>query len=297
MVSPKSGEFRGKTVESATSAGLASLGISREQAEVEIIRPGSRGLLGIGAEEAVVRVTALSAPAQRAEPRSAPVAPRPEPTVAKAEGRTRRESAGAAPGAESTGESAGRTAPAKTVASPQPSVSARDEGEGVGQPSGAAGRNSLEMGQQMLTELLARMGLKASVQIVAQSAAETDDEEPAEVLNVVGEELEVLIGRQSEVLSSLQFILRLMVNQATHSRSNLVVDVNGYKAKRAEALRKLALRTADQVLQTGRTMGLEPMSPAERRIIHLTLRNHPQVSTLSVGEGNRRKVTIVPKKD
>ena len=94
----------------------------------------------------------------------------------------------------------------------------------------------------------------------------------------------------------MQFITRLMVNQQTKSRSNLVIDVNGYKAKRAESLRKLALRTAEQVQQTGRIMALEPMPPAERRIIHLALRNHPQVASQSVGEGNRRKVTIVPKK-
>jgi spoIIIJ-associated protein len=76
-----------------------------------------------------------------------------------------------------------------------------------------------------------------------------------------------------------------------------VVDVNGYRAKRAESLRKLALRMAEQASESGRTVSLEPMPPAERRIIHLALRDHKSVSTQSIGEGDRRKVTIVPKRD
>ena len=122
-----------------------------------------------------------------------------------------------------------------------------------------------------------------------------DDRVP--VLNIVGDDLGMLIGRQNETLSAMEFITRLAVNQQSHSRSQFTVDVNGYRAKRAEALRKLAFRMADQCAQSGRTVSLEPMPPAERRIIHMALRDHPKVITQSVGEGDRRKVTIVPKKD
>ena len=117
------------------------------------------------------------------------------------------------------------------------------------------------------------MSLDAQVQIVPQSEAEPEEDEPALVLNIVGDDLGMLIGRQSEVLSSLQFITRLMVNQQTRSRTNVVVDVNGYKAKRAESLRKLALRTADQVVQDRAHHGTGADAAAERRIVHLTLRN------------------------
>ena len=153
-----------------------------------------------------------------------------------------------------------------------------------------------EKGRELLTGLLERMNLAAQVEIVPQSAAEVDDDEPALVLNIVGDNLGVLIGRQNETLSALEFVTRLMVNQQVRTRTNFVVDVNGYRAKRAESLRKLALRMAEQVSQSGRTVALEPMPPAERRIIHLALREHPDVITQSVGEGDRRKVTIVPKK-
>jgi len=153
-----------------------------------------------------------------------------------------------------------------------------------------------EKGRELLTGLLEHMNLNARVEIVPQSAAEIDDDEPALVLNIVGDNLGVLIGRQNETLSALEFVTRLMVNQQVRSRTSFVVDVNGYRAKRAESLRKLALRMADQATQSARTVALEPMPPAERRIIHLALREHPSVITQSVGEGDKRKVTIVPKK-
>jgi spoIIIJ-associated protein len=144
---------------------------------------------------------------------------------------------------------------------------------------------------------LERLGLAASVEIVAQTSAEADEDDRVPVLNIVGDDLGVLIGRQNETLSAMEFITRLAVNQQSHSRSQFTVDVGGYRAKRAEALRKLAIRMADQCVQSGRTVALEPMPPAERRIIHMALRDHPKVFTQSVGEGDRRKVTIVPKKD
>jgi spoIIIJ-associated protein len=73
-----------------------------------------------------------------------------------------------------------------------------------------------------------------------------------------------------------------------------VLDVEGYKSRREEMLRRLAARMADQAIQLGRTVALEPMPPYERRIVHLALRNNPDVHTESVGEGEHRKVTIIP---
>jgi spoIIIJ-associated protein len=152
-------------------------------------------------------------------------------------------------------------------------------------------------GKEILQGLVDRMNLRARVEVVPQSDAEADEGERVQVLNVVGDDLGALIGRQNEVLSALELVTRLMVNQRVHGRSDFIVDVNGYRARRAESLRKLALRMADQVVETGRTTALEPMPPAERRIIHLALRDHPKVTTQSVGEGDRRKVTIVLRRD
>ena len=102
-----------------------------------------------------------------------------------------------------------------------------------------------EKGRELLLGMLERMGLDADVEVVPQSDAEVDEDDRALVLNIVGDELGVLIGRQNETLSALEFVTRLMVNQQVRTRTNFVVDVNGYRAKRAESLRKLALRMAE----------------------------------------------------
>jgi spoIIIJ-associated protein len=275
----RSGEFRGKTIEAAISAGLAALRVSREEVEIEVVRPGSRGVLGIGAEDAVVRLTAIRP--ERPAPKAAAPVRQPAPPVADP----------------------ARPAPARTepkpvaTPTPQPKVAPRQPENrplAVGDDKAMV---AAQKGREILAGLLERMNLRATVEVVAQSEAETDEEdESVLVLNIQGEDLGALIGRQNETLSALEFLTRLMVNQQVHMRTSFVVDVNGYRAKRAEALRKLALRMAEQAMQTNRTVSLEPMPPAERRIIHIALREHPSVTTESVGEGDRRKVTIVPKR-
>lgn len=279
MTVEKSGEFRGKTIEIAISTGLDVLRLSRDEVEIEVVRPGSRGVLGIGAEDAIVRLTAQRV--AKSEPKPAPrLEPRPEPRIEP--------------------KPTPKTNTAVTP-EPKPATTAQPRsGEGRQAPPPPTGDDkalvTAQKGRELLEGLLAHMGLRATVEVVLQSDAETEDDDRSLVLNIVGDDLGVLIGRQNETLSAVEFVTRLMVNQQTHTRTSFIVDVNGYRAKRAEALRRLALRMAEQVAQSGRMVALEPMSPAERRIIHLALRDHPAASTQSVGEGDRRKVTIIPKK-
>jgi spoIIIJ-associated protein len=283
-------EFRGKTVEAAIGAGLTALGVGRDQVEVEVVKAGSRGVLGIGAEDAVVRLTLLpisdaqeaeSQPKPEGEPVSSAAAPA-KPRDGAEEARRHEQ------GQKPPSEARERVEPSAAPASP------KARGAAISDDKAAA---ATLLGSQILQGLIDRMNVRARVEVVPQSDAEVDDGEPVQVLNIVGDDLGVLIGRQNEVLSAMELITRLMVNQSIHARSDFIVDVNGYRAKRAESLRKLALRMADQVVETGRTAFLEPMSPAERRIIHIALRDHPGVTTQSIGEGDRRKVTIVPKRE
>lgn len=271
MTDERQDEFRGKTVEAAISAGLAALRLSRHEVDVEVVRPGSRGVLGIGAEDAVVRLI----PARRAQAEPKPVSkPRP-----------------ASPPAAPPVDLAPHSGPEPLEQATAPGVEAWLPEAGDGKATAG-----VETGRDVLVGLLERLGLKADVEIVPQSDAESDEGERGLVLNIVGEDLEALIGRQNETLSALELITRLMANQQSHARTAFSVDVNGYRAKRAESLRRLALRMAEQAIETGRTVVLEPMSPAERRIIHLALRDSPTVDTQSIGEGDHRKVTVVPKR-
>ena len=155
----------------------------------------------------------------------------------------------------------------------------------------------MRLAQQTLQELLGRLQVKASVTARWAEAADEQDEEdgPPLVLDIRGDDLGVLIGRRGETLSSLQYITRLIVSQKISGNVNLVVDVEGYKARREQQLRQLALRMAERVASTRKPIALEPMLPSERRIVHLTLRDHPIVTTESVGRDEDRKVTIILK--
>ena len=124
---------------------------------------------------------------------------------------------------------------------------------------------------------------------------EPDETESCLMLSVDGEDLGSLIGRRGETLDSLQYLLRLMVNQKYRNWRNIVVDVGGYKEKRSNQIVQLAERMATQVIESGRAVSLEPMPANERRMVHLALREHPDVYTESSGESDRRKVHIIPK--
>jgi spoIIIJ-associated protein len=114
------------------------------------------------------------------------------------------------------------------------------------------------------------------------------------VLDVDGDDLGLLIGRRGQTLSSLQYLLNLMVSKQTSKKVAFGVDVDGYRRRREETLVSLANRTASRVRGTGRSVTLEPMPPNERRIIHITLQDDPNVMTVSIGEGEGRKVAITP---
>ncbi len=112
------------------------------------------------------------------------------------------------------------------------------------------------------------------------------------LVDVEGKDLSILIGRRSETLNAMQYITSLIVNKDLGRWVPLMIDVQGYRNRRERQLRQLGRRMAEQAIQSGRKQTLEPMPPNERRLIHLELRDHPQVFTESVGEEPYRKVTI-----
>ena len=222
------------TVEDAVTQGLADLGLAREAVDVEILDPGSRGLLGIGSRQVRVRLTIKPA----------------GPSL-------------------STG---GETGPEEVPSGDDP---------------------VLDLARRTVTVLLDKMKISATVEAKYGSA---DDEGnfPVQV-DIHGNDLGVLIGRRAEILNALQYIVNLIVSKQVEHWVQIVVDVEGYRARRERQLRQMARRMADQALKTGRRQVLEPMPASERRVIHLELRDHPRVSTQSIGEEPARKVTIVPK--
>jgi spoIIIJ-associated protein len=156
-------------------------------------------------------------------------------------------------------------------------------------------KHTEQIARETLQELLVKMGVKAQVFIRPEEEMPQDEDAPPFILDIMGDDLGVLIGRRGQTLQSLQYITRLIVSREVQHWVNLVVDVEKYKLRREKSLRQLAQRMAERVAFDGQPVALEPMPPNERRIIHLTLRDHPIVTTKSIGKGDRRKVTIVPK--
>jgi len=151
----------------------------------------------------------------------------------------------------------------------------------------------LDLTESVISKLLHSMGLEAQV------SAHFDESDRAERrsirADVRGKDLSMLIGRHTETLNAFQYIASLIVGKEAGQFVQLVVDVEGFRARREKQLRQMAQRMADQCMKMGRRVSLEPMSAAERRIVHMELQGHPAVMTESTGEEPRRKVTIVPK--
>jgi len=146
----------------------------------------------------------------------------------------------------------------------------------------------VKVAREVLEILLKLMGVSAEV--------EASKGEVPVVLNIKGDDSGILIGRRGQTLACLQYLVRLIVSEKLKAWLPLTVDVAEYKKKRQGALQNLALRLAEQVKASRRPITLEPMPPDERRIVHLALVNHPDVTTQSTGEGDQRKVVILIRK-
>jgi spoIIIJ-associated protein len=149
--------------------------------------------------------------------------------------------------------------------------------------------------KDVLEALLTKMDIEASVMPQVQPASDQGEEVPI-AFDIQGDDLGILIGRRGQTLACLQFVVRLIVGHQTKTWAPITIDVEGYRQRRSEKLRALAWRLAEQVRTRKSPFTLEPMLAYERRIIHLALADHPDVTTESIGEGETRKVVIRPKK-
>ena len=202
-------EIIAATVEQAIEKAEAQLGVSRDQFEVEVVKEGKSGILGVGSKEALIKVV----PVNRQE------------------------------------------------------------------------RDVVKVVTEILETLLELLEVTGKVELLS-------DEIPL-ALNIEGDDLGILIGRRGQTLASLEYITKLMVAGRLKAWLPLRVDVGGYKKRRRESLQRLALYLADQVKSRRRAITMEPMPADERRIVHLTLADNPEVTTHSIGEGDSRKVVIL----
>jgi spoIIIJ-associated protein len=253
-------EIIAPSVEEAVARGLSQLGLPGEAVEVEVLDPGSHGFLGIGGRQARIRL------------------------------RIKEE--------VQTNNTTGASHPQAQVSTPAPAsapVPARYKAAPEARPVFAVNDQKLNVSIQVVHELLERM--KVTAEVNAHYMESSDPKEEAVVLvEIQGDDLSILIGRRSETLNALQYIASLIVGKELGEWVPMMIDVQGYRARRERQLRQIARRMAEQAIHTGRRQVLEPMPANERRIIHVELHDHPQVTTESQGEEPNRKVTIFPKK-
>jgi spoIIIJ-associated protein len=259
MTHKHSVEVTGEDVQDAIATGLSQLGVGPGDVIVEVLDEPSRGVFGIGSRPAKVRLKLLRPPVSSVE----------EPSVDEV--------------SSEIGDAI--VEPEYEDASTTGLVDAIDDDDLS---------DDDRVAREVLAEVLEKLGIEAEITATFSETTRPDEDAPV-LLNVLGSNLNVLIGRRGETLASLQYITRLITSRRIQQRANVIVDVAGYKSQRSERLEKLAKRMAGQAVNQNRSITLEPMPPNERRIVHLALRNRDDVYTKSTGEGDSRKVIIIPK--
>jgi len=255
-------EIIAPTVEEAIAQGLAQLGLSADAVSVEVLDAGTKGLFGLGRHQVRVRLTVV--PPGGIEVIKADPVPSSKPE------------------ARATNQTQAKPAPimSSTASRKEPELPLEHD-------------PLLDHTESVVSKMLHLLNLEAQVS-ANYGASERDGRRNIHV-DIRGNDLSVLIGRRSETLSAFQYVASLIVGKETQQFVHLTVDVEGFRDRREKQLIQMAKRMADQVSQSGRRQTLEPMPAGERRIIHIALRDHPDVKTESTGDDPYRKVTIVPK--
>jgi len=268
-------EVSASDVESAIAQGLQELHLIRAEVKIEVLDEGSRGVLGIGARPARVRLT----PFAELQAQQAPEAVE-SPPPAEVQQAARPATEPAVPAAEkSTDADQEHTSKAEKV--PLPKIDGED------------------LALALVQEILGHMGLKRYQVAVRSVFPANSDEEPFIWVDVTlgnNNDVELLLSHRREGLNALQTVVQTMWSHRTKSSLRVNVDVNGYRQRREQQLINMARRLAEKVAANGRPITLEPMPANERRIVHMALRDQPGVFTESLGEGASRKVQIKPKR-
>ena len=300
----KSIEASGKTVKDAIQSGLAELGCTLDEVETSVIDMGSPGLFGMFGKPAKVRLTVkeedhsfdiempvftLDQPAQQGggkkrgekKRREEPKAEAAQPEKAE-EPKPKKESK-----PRNRKEKEKREEPAEPKAEPVTVAAPADPAAPFVETPEEELSDTAKRARDFLSGLTERM------RVPAQIAVSDGSENLRMVLS--GENMSILIGRRGETLDALQYLTSLNVNRGREEYLRVTLDTENYRAKREEALRKLAVRMANRAKKSGRRVALEPMNPNERRILHSALQNDPDVTTHSEGEEPYRRVIITLK--
>ena len=288
-------EFTGKNAQEAINKGVAELGCDKTDVDIEILEIGSPGLFGLFGKPARVRLTLKNkeddfgiempvisldqpAPAKKNAGNQKPAqekkqeAPKKQKQEKQQPGKKQKE-----PRKEPEAEKKPAEEVAPVVVEAEPFVETPEEQL----------TDKAKAARKFVSELTEKMGVPAEI-----SVCETE-EQIRMILS--GEKMSIIIGRRGETLDAVQYLTSLHINRRSEDYTRVSLDTENYRAKREEALRKLAVRMAARCKKSGRRVALEPMNPYERRILHSALQADPDVTTHSEGEEPYRRVIITMK--
>ena len=307
----KYSEKWGDSIDSAVQLALQDLGLTRDQVSVTVLEQPSKGFFGIGSKLAKVRVEeivkedpipvktekveqtqkkaepsqnksekkASRPPEKKAEKPAAPKQKAEEPAAEAEKPADQPKKSGSKKKKRSNNGNANNTKREFKIEGEAPQISARPEGleETTDHPS-----------KEFLDKLMKEMGLEVTVKVAANAENVYVD--------IDGKDSGTVIGKRGQTLDAVQYLTSLVVNKGEDEYIRVVVDAEGYRAKREATLEKLAYRLAEKAVKTNRSVRLEPMNPYERKVIHSTLQTVPAVTTRSEGSEPYRRVVIEPAK-
>ena len=297
----------GKTIDLAIQAALDQLSMDRDSVSVEVLENAKSGFLGIGAQPAKVKVSyevpdeepkpALSS-ASRSKPKkeAAPAAQSENAPKVIAPAALRQEqprviapAAPSEPRPERKPRQDRAPRPERRNDRPKTDRPVREEKPSapvVPKEYAPAEPGSMEEKiEQFVKGLLEHMGSDA-----VPHAMKTGDD--SYLVDLVGADLGILIGRRGETLDAIQHLTNYAVNRGQNKRARINVDAENYRLKREEALQRLAVKVAGKVVRYRRNITLEPMNAYERHVIHAALQDHPDVTTFSTGTEPNRRIVV-----
>jgi len=160
---------------------------------------------------------------------------------------------------------------------------APDQGDAGPAPEDGKAEKALAFVRDIIT----KMGVDAGAEVVSNNARQVE-------IDIAGPDASILIGKRGSTLFALQFLTNRVVNRGPAGRRYIVLDVEGYRARRERGLAAVAVKLGEQAVREGKVITFDPMSPRERRVVHLALAKFPGVRTQSEGEGDARRVQIIP---
>ena len=263
-------EIEGKTIDDAIEKACSAFQVPREKLNIEIVSEGSSGFLGMGAKKALIRASLLAIDRMLDAPFTEPVVkPKTHPTP------IHETEPAAKPKAAKVSEVQDRRAvlPAPAV-QPVFAVNGPDE------------EPSKEKAKRILEGLLKRMQIDSPVSV--------EETEEAIVLNIKGDGSGLLIGKRGQNLDAIQYIVNKAVHHSTNGHKMIIIDTEAYRERREESLVAMAMKLGEKVKKTKKPVTVGHMNAHDRRIVHIAIQNDATLTTKSRGEGEYRKILILP---